>query len=121
MTVIDTYDVSLRASNTALEAAQHEAAISKEKCAEKDNKIIEMEKKMAVLHDNNEQQADKIEIQQRKGIHETTQLLLLCVKHAKLGKIVVIINFYIRLHMLSKLMCALVFINSSIFYFVVAR
>ena len=86
--MIDAYDVSLRASNTALEAAQHEAAMSKEECAEKDNKIIEMEKKMAVLHDNNEQQADKIETLQSKGIHETTQLLLLCIKHAKLGKIV---------------------------------
>ena len=82
--VIDAYDVSLRAGNTALEAAQHEAAISKQECVEKDNKIIEMEKEMSVLYDNNEQKADKLETLQRKGIHGTTQLLLLCIKHAKL-------------------------------------
>ena len=68
MTVIDTYDVSLRASKTALEATQREAAISKQECAEKENKMIEMEKKMAVLRDNYEQQADKLETLQRKGI-----------------------------------------------------
>ena len=64
MTVIDTYDVNLK-------AAQREAAISKQECAKLENKIVEMEKKMAVLHDNNEQQAEKLEILQRKGIKIT--------------------------------------------------
>ena len=86
MTVIDVYEVSLIASKqrqeqlqTKLETVQHEAAISKQDCAELEDKIIEMEKKIAVLHDNNEQQADKLETLQRKGIHETIQLLLLCL------------------------------------------
>ena len=86
MTVIDAYEVSLKASKqkqeqlqTKLETVQHEAAISKQDCAELEDKIIEMEKKIAVLHDNNEQQADKLETLQRKGIHETIQLLLLCL------------------------------------------
>ena len=75
MTVIDAYDVSLRATQNTLEAAQQEAAISKK---ELENKIIEMEKKMAILQDNYEQQADQLETQ-RKGIHEIhTTILLLC-------------------------------------------
>ena len=89
MTVIDAYDVSLRATQRTLEAVQHEAAISKQECTELENKMIEMEKKMAVLHDNNEQQADKIETLQHKGIHVTTQLLtVVFIEHAELGKIV---------------------------------
>ena len=95
MTVIDAYEVSLIASKqkqeqlqTKLETVQHEAAISKQKCAgledkiiEMEDKVIEMEKKIAVLHDNNEQQADKLETLQRKGIHETIQLLLFCLSN----------------------------------------
>ena len=89
MTVIDAYDVSLRASKTALEATQREAAISKQECAELEDKVIEMEKKMAVLHDNNEQQADKLETLQRKGIHGTIQLFtVVFIEHAELWKIV---------------------------------
>ena len=72
MTVIDAYDVSLRATQRTLEAAQHEAAISKKEYAELENKITEMEKKMVVLQDNYEQQLET----QRKGIHTT--VLLLC-------------------------------------------
>ena len=69
MTVIDACDVSLRATQRTLEAAQHEAAISKKECTELENKINEMEKKMAVLRDNYEQQADQLETLQRKGIY----------------------------------------------------
>ena len=88
VTVIDAYDVSLRATKTKLEAAQHEAANSKQECAEKDNKIIEMEKKMAVLQDNNEQQVDKITTLQHKGVHGTTQpLTVVFIEHAELGKL----------------------------------
>ena len=54
--------------NVSLEAAQREAAISKKMCVELENKIAEMEKKIAVLHGNNEQQADELETLQRKGI-----------------------------------------------------
>lgn len=53
--------------NVSLEAAQHEAAISKKMCVELENKIAEMEKKITVLHGNNEQQADELETLQRKG------------------------------------------------------
>ena len=70
MTVIDAYDVSLRATQSTLEAAQHEAAISKKECTELKNKIKEMEKEKAVLRNNYEQQADQLETLQRKGIHE---------------------------------------------------
>ena len=73
VTVIDAYDVSLRATQNTLEAAQQEAAISKK---ELEN---EMEKKMAILQDNYEQQADQLEAQ-RKGIHEIhTILYYFCV------------------------------------------
>ena len=54
--------------NVSLETAQHEAAISKKMCVELENKIAEMEKKIAVLHGNNEQQVDKLETLQHKGI-----------------------------------------------------
>ena len=85
MTVIDTYDANLK-------AAQREAAISKQECAELKSTIVEMEKKMAVLHDNYEQQVDKLEILQRKGIHETTcnyyTVVYLVIKHVELRNIV---------------------------------
>ena len=68
--MIDAYDVSLRASKTTLEAAQHEAAISKQECAELEDKVIEMEKKLTVLHDSYGQQADKLETLQHKGIRK---------------------------------------------------
>ena len=68
--MIDAYDVSLKASKTKQEASQHEAAISKQECTELENKITEMKKKMAVLRDNYEQQADQLETLQHKGIHE---------------------------------------------------
>ena len=71
MTAIDAYDVSLKASKTKLEAAQHEAAISKQEYTELENKINEMEREKAVLRDNYEQQADQLETLQHKGIHET--------------------------------------------------
>ena len=70
VTVIDAYDVSLRATQRTLEAAQHKAAISKKEFMELENKISEMGKKMAVLQYNNEQQAYQLEILQRQGIHE---------------------------------------------------
>ena len=70
MTVTDGYDVSL-------EAAQCEAAISKKECAELEKKIAEMEKKMLVLHVHNEQQADKLETLQCKGIYETIKLTVI--------------------------------------------
>ena len=79
MTVIDAYDVSLRTTQRTLEAAQHEADISKKECTELENKIKEMEKKMAVLKDNNEQQADKLEILQHKGIHEVHTIITVAV------------------------------------------
>ena len=89
MTEIDAYDVSLKASKTKLEASQHEAAISKQECTELENKIKEMEKKMAVLHDNYEQQADQLETLQRKGIyeiHSTITVDLYSLAHAELEK-----------------------------------
>ena len=79
VTVIDdTYnDGSLRATISELQAAQHEAAISKQECAELENKVIEMEKKMAVLQDNYEQQADQLKTQ-CKGIHEIHTIPYYC-------------------------------------------
>ena len=84
--VIDAYDVSLRATQRTLEAAQHEAAISKKECTELENKINEMEKEKAVLRHNYEQQADQLETLQRKGIYEIhTTIILLCIlEHAEL-------------------------------------
>ena len=79
MTVIDAYDVSLRVSKTKLEAAQHEAAISRQERTELENEMFEMEKKLQVLHTNNEQQADMIETLQRKGIHKTKHNYYCCV------------------------------------------
>lgn len=55
------YDVSL-------ETVRCEAAISKKACVELEQKIAEMANKIAVLHDNNKEQADKLETLQRKGI-----------------------------------------------------
>ena len=68
--MIDAYDVSLRATQRTLEAAQHEAAISKQECEKLENKIIEIEKKMAVFHNNYKQQAGllDLEILKHKGI-----------------------------------------------------
>lgn len=54
--------------DVSLEAVQSEAAISKKKCVELEQKIAEMEKKIAVLHNNNKEQADKLETLQRKDI-----------------------------------------------------
>ena len=70
MTVIDAYDVSLRATQRTLEAVQHEAAISKQERAELENKINKMEKEKAVSRNNYEQQADQLETLQCKGIYE---------------------------------------------------
>lgn len=62
-----------------LHASKEEAAISQKECVELENKLIEMESKMAVLRNNNEQQADQLEKLKHKSIHETTQPLLLCL------------------------------------------
>ena len=77
MIVIDAYDVSLRASKqkqdqlqTKLETVQREAANNKQEWDE-------MEKKMAALRDDCEQQAKELERHQHKGMKPYMQLVFL--------------------------------------------